>query len=184
MQKAGMDLDQQNYGKLLASLKEEIRTSRIKAHLAVNKEMICLYWRIGKDILDRQEKLGWGSKVIDNISKDLRKEFPEIKGLSTKNLLYMQTFAKSYSDYQLTQQFVAQIPWGHNCVIMDSIPDHNQRIWYIRKTIENGWSRNVLVLQIKTNLHERESKSINNFKLTLPAQQSDLAVSIMGQIGL
>ncbi len=127
-----------NYLELLQNLKREISRARVRAHLSVNKEMITLYWNIGNQILLRQRQDGWGSKVIDNISKDLRLEFPEMKGLSARNLVYMQTFAKNYPDLEFTQQAAAQIPWFHNCVIMDSLDSFEQRIWYINKTIENG----------------------------------------------
>ncbi len=167
------------YAQLIQTLKREIASSRIRAHLAVNKEMISLYWRIGNLILERQKQEGWGSKVIENISRDLTREFPEMKGLSARNLIYMQTFAGSYPDLEFTQQVAAQIPWGHNCVILDKIRENEKRIWYIQKTIENGWSRNVLNLQIKTNLYAREGKSINNFQASLPSPQSDLVQSII-----
>jgi predicted nuclease of restriction endonuclease-like (RecB) superfamily len=164
---------------LLQELKQEITTSRIRAHLAVNKELICLYWRIGQKIIGRQEQEGWGSKVIENISNDLRHEFPGMKGLSLRNLVYMQTFARCFRDIQITQQPVAQIPWGHICTIMDKVPSEEQRLWYANKTIENGWSRNVLSLQIQSNLYARDGKSLNNFASSLPAPQSDLAASII-----
>ena len=173
------ELNSKTYAQLLQDLKTEISQARIRAHLSVNKEMISLYWSIGNQILERQKAEGWGTKVIENISKDLRSEFPEMKGLSARNLVYMQTFAKSYPDFAITQQLVAQIPWGHNCVILDKISDISERTWYIQKTIENGWSRNVLNLQIKSNLFARDGKSINNFQSTLPAPQSDLAASII-----
>lgn len=168
-----------NYLELLQELKREISQARLRAHLSVNKEMITLYWNIGNQILIRQKQDGWGSKVIENISKDLRSEFPEMKGLSARNLVYMQTFASLYPDFQITQQAAAQIPWGHNCVIMDKLDSMEQRAWYINKTIENGWSRNVLTIQIKSDLYSRQSKSINNFQNTLPSPQSDLAASII-----
>jgi len=173
------ELDNNNYAALIQTLKTEISQARIRVHLSVNKEMISLYWRIGSQILERQDKEGWGTKVIEHISNDLRKEFPEMKGLSARNLVYMQTLAKAYPDFSITQQVVAQIPWGHNCVIMEKITVDDQRLWYIQKTIENGWSRNVLSLQIQSNLYARDGKSINNFKSTLPAAQSDLAQSII-----
>ncbi|MFK7973696.1 MAG: YhcG family protein [Rickettsiaceae bacterium] len=168
-----------SYLELIQNLKKEITSSRIRAHLTVNKEMIGLYWRIGRSILYRQEKQGWGSKVIESISKDLRGEFPEMKGLSARNLKYMQRFAREFNDYAIVQQAAAQIPWFHNCVILDKISDYEERLWYIHQTIENGWSRNVLNLQIKTGLYSRQGKSINNFQTTLPSEQSDLAASII-----
>ena len=173
------EVNTKSYAGLLQSLKTQITQARIRAHLSVNKEMISLYWNIGNQILERQKAEGWGSKVIENISKDLRKEFPEMKGLSARNLVYMQTFAKNYPNFEITQQAVAQIPWGHICVIMDKVSDSDQRFWYAQKTIENGWSRNVLNMQIKTNLYARDGKSANNFQSTLPSPQSDLATSII-----
>ncbi len=169
----------QEYAQLLQNLKEQIRQSRVKAHLSVNKEMIILYWNIGNQILERQRAEGWGAKVIDNISKDLRKEFLEMKGFSSRNLKYMRKFAEEYNDKQFVQQLAAQIPWYHNCVLLDKISSLSEREFYINKTIENGWSRNVLTMQIKTNLYAREGKSINNFSATLPNTQSDLAASII-----
>ena len=173
------NMDNSNYSELIKSLKQEIQQARIKAHLAVNRELVLLYWRIGKSILDRQKVEGWGAKVIENISKDLRSEFPEIKGLSSQNIAYMRQFASEYEDTQIIQQLVGEIPWGHNILIFSRIKNYDQRIWYIYKTIENGWSRNVLALQIDTNLYERDGKSITNFKSTLPTLQSDLAQSII-----
>ena len=173
------ELENNNYAALIQTLKTEISQARLRAHLSVNKEMISLYWRIGSQILERQDKEGWGTKVIEHISNDLRKEFPEMKGLSARNLVYMQTFAREFADFEFTQQSAAQIPWFHTCTILDKISDPKQRIWYIQKTIENGWSRNVLSLQIQSNLYARDGKSINNFKSTLPAAQSDLAQSII-----
>jgi len=168
-----------NYATLLQNLKTEISKARIRAHLSVNKEMINLYWSIGNQILERQKEEGWGSKVIENISKDLRSEFPEMTGLSARNLKYMRKFADEYSDQTIVQQLVAQIPWGHICVVMDKVSMDDQRLWYIQKTIENGWSRNVLSLQIQSNLYARDGKSHNNFQSTLPSPQSDLAASII-----
>lgn len=173
------ELNSKTYATLLQNLKKEISTARIRAHLSVNKEMITLYWSIGNQILERQKQEGWGSKVIENISKDLRKEFPEMTGLSARNLKYMRKLADEYQDNEIVQQLVAQIPWGHICIIMDKVVTYEQKLWYTQKTIENGWSRNVLSLQIQSNLYARDGKSINNFKSTLPEAQSDLAASII-----
>lgn len=165
----------QEYFDVLNALKTEIKQARIRAHLSVNRELVLLYWRIGKEILDRQRRLGWGSKVIDQLSLDLKHEFPEMKGLSSRNLVYMQTFARVYSDVEFTQQVAAQIPWFHHCIILDKIKNYEEKTWYIQKTIENGWSRNVLVMQIDRKLYERQGKAITNFKYTLPTETSDLA---------
>ena len=166
------------YFNTLKMLKDEIYQARIHAHLAVNKELTLLYWRIGKEIQKRKQELGWGSKVVDFLSQDLRHEFPGMKGLSTRNLIYMQTFAAAYPDYEFTQEVPAQITWYHNQTILDKVSDPDQRIWYIRKTIENGWSRNVLAIQIESHLYERDGKAITNFKNTLPSRTSDLAQSL------
>ena len=174
-----LELHSKTYAVLLKNLKQEISTSRIRAHLSVNKEMIHLYWRIGNQILERQKEEGWGSKVIENISKDLRKEFPEMKGLSYQNISYMRQFAIEYSNNVILQQAIGELPWGHNITIFSKLKDANQRIWYAQKTIENGWSRNVLSIQIQSQLYSRDGKSINNFQSTLPAPQSDLAASII-----
>ena len=173
------ELNSKTYAVLLQNLKKEISTARIRAHLSVNKEMITLYWSIGNQILERQKQEGWGSKVIENISKDLRSEFPEMKGLSAQNLKYMRKFAETYAKNEISQQAVDQIPWGHNIKIFYDVGNQEERFWYIQKTIENGWSRNVLSLQIQSNLYARDGKSINNFKSTLPEAQSDLAASII-----
>lgn len=165
----------QDYFDALIAFKQEIKNARLKAHMSVNRELILLYWRIGKEILKRKSELGWGSKVIDQLSKDLQHEFPEMKGLSTRNLVYMQTFAAAYPDYEITQQVAAQIPWGHNLIILDKVSDSKAREWYMRKALGNGWSRNVMVMQIESKLHEREGKAQTNFKNTLPAETSDLA---------
>lgn len=127
------NLEDKSCKELLESLKQEIQQARVRAHLAVNRELVLLYWRIGRNILDRQKVEGWGSKAIENISKDLRSEFPEMKGLSSQNLAYIRQFASEYEDIQIIQQLVGEIPWGHNIVIFARIKKHDQRIWYIQK---------------------------------------------------
>ena len=172
-------LSNESYVDLIKNLKQEISKARIRAHLAVNKELITLFWHIGKLILECQSKEKWGSKIIQNISDDLRKEFPGMKGLSYQNLSYMRQFVAEYNNEQILQQAVGEIPWSHNIIIFSKLKDIDQRIWYAQQTIENGWSRNVLSLQIKSNLYERSAKGINNFSNTLPELQSDLARSII-----
>src|SRR5690606_37402897 len=132
-----------DYVAFVAGLKADIAGSRVKAALAVNRELVLLYWRIGSGILAKQKELGWGAKVVEQISVDLRAEFPGMKGLSRTNLLYMRLFAEAYSDYGIVQQLVGQIPWGHIARILDKIKEPIDREFYIRKTIENGWSRNI-----------------------------------------
>ncbi len=168
-----------DYAAFVAGLKADIARSRVKAALAVNRELVLLYWRIGSGILVKQKELGWGAKVIEQISVDLRTAFPGMKGLSSRNLKYMSNFANSYPDYEFVQQLVAQIPWGHNVRILDKIKEPIYREFYIRKTIENGWSRNILEIQIESGLHLRQGEAINNFELTLPKPQSDLAEQLL-----
>ena len=167
------------YAEFIKTLKTDIQRSQIKAALAVNRELVLLYWRIGNGILARQKEFGWGAKVVEQISLDLRIEFPAMKGFSPRNLKYMRVFAETYADEQIVQQLVAQIPWGHNVRILDKVKNPDEREFYINKTIENGWSRNVLEIQIETGLYLRQGKAITNFKLTLPKPQSDLAQQLL-----
>ena len=163
------------YKEFVSKIKEKIRNAQYKAISHANRELIILYWEIGMGILKKQKKEGWGAKIIDKLSDDLKHSFPDMKGFSTRNLKYMRKFAEKYNDFVFVQQLAAQIPWFHNCVILDKINNFDERKWYIQKTIENGWSRNVLVHQIESNLYERQGKAITNFKITLPKPQSDLA---------
>lgn len=168
-----------NYADFLNGLKQRIRSAQVKAALAVNKELILLYWQIGCEILARQEEESWGSKVIERLAKDLKREFPDIKGFSRTNLLYMRAFAKTYPEEEFIHQLGGQIPWKHNCILIDKVKDPEKRRWYIQQTIENGWSRNVLEIQIESGLYERQGRAITNFKQTLPPPQSDLAQQIV-----
>jgi predicted nuclease of restriction endonuclease-like (RecB) superfamily len=168
-----------DYDEFLRDLKERIRTAQIKAALAVNRELVLLYWQIGCQILARQKSEGWGAKVVEQLAKDLKSEFPDMTGLSSRNLKYMRTFAEAYPDEAIVQQLVAQIPWGHNVRILDMVKDPEQRLWYIQQTIANGWSRNVLVLQIESRLFERQGSAITNFEQALPKPQSDLAQQLL-----
>lgn len=168
-----------DYDEFLRNLKDRIRSTQVRAALAVNRELIVLYWQIGRDILDRQQQQGWGAKVIDRLAKDLQKEFPQIKGFSARNLKYMRAFAEAYPDEPIMQQLAAQIPWFHNCVLLDKVKDWNERLWYVQQTIEQGWSRNVLVHQIESGLYRRMGGAITNFDRALPKPQSDLAQQLV-----
>ena len=167
------------YAEFIETLKADIQKSQIKAALAVNRELVLLYWRIGNGILAKQKELGWGAKVVEQISRDLRLAFPAMKGFSRTNLLYMRRFADTYPDDEFVQQLAGQIPWFHNCVILDKVKDAAEREFYIRKTIENGWSRDILEIQIETGLYLRQGKAITNFELTMPKPQSDLANQLL-----
>jgi predicted nuclease of restriction endonuclease-like (RecB) superfamily len=165
----------QEYNQLLSDLKARVASSRYKAALTVNKELILLYHHIGNSILHAQAKEGWGAKVIDQLSKDLRSEFPEMKGFSTRNLKYMRKFAQEYPDITIVQEVLAQLTWYHNVTLLDKVSDKQTRMFYIKSAIEHGWSRNIMVMQIETSLHRRQGKAITNFKDKLPSPQSDLA---------
>lgn len=171
--------DDNNYVALLNGLKQRIRSSQVKAALAVNQGLILLYWHIGREILLRQQEQGWGSKVIEHLSQDLKREFPEMKGFGTRNLKYMRAFAEAWPDEPIVHQLGALIPWRHNCILLDKVKDSTERIWYIEQTIEHGWSRNVLTLQIESNLFQHRAGAISNFERTLPKPQSDLAQSLI-----
>ena len=163
------------YAGLVKNLKKRIRVAQVRASLSVNRELIVLYWEIGKSILARQNAEGWGSQVIDRLSQDLHASFPDMKGFSSRNLKYMRAFAEAYPTKPFVQQLAAQIPWFHHCLLLDKIKEHQHRVWYIRQTVQQGWSRNILSLQIETGLHMRQGNAITNFKRTLPPTHSDLA---------
>lgn len=168
-----------DYMSFLNTIKSTIQNAHLRAHLSVNKELTLLYWHIGNEILSRKKELGWGSDVVKTLAQDLKHEFPDIKGFGERNLVYMQTFAAAYPEIEFTQQLAAQIPWFHHCVILDKIKDHTLRIWYIEKTIEQGWSRNVLVMQIENQTHLKLGKAQTNFINTLPNPTSDLAQQLI-----
>ncbi|MGJ5634046.1 PDDEXK nuclease domain-containing protein, partial [Nostoc sp. CALU 1950] len=163
------------YDDFLRELKERIRNAQVRAALSVNRELVLLYWQIGREIIIRQQQQGWGAKVIERLARDLKQAFPDMKGFSARNLNYMRAFAEAYPDEQIVQQAAALIPWFHNCVILDKVKNNFEREWYIQKTRENGWSRNILTLQIDNRLFERQGKAVNNFDVILPSPQSDIA---------
>lgn len=165
----------ESYQNWLKSLKYHIHHSQQRAMLAVNSEMVLLYWKIGQEILQRQQSEGWGAKVIDQLSRDLTAEFPDMKGFSSRNLKYMRKFAQEWTEFEIVQQAVAQLPWSHNVILLDKLNNEQERLWYARKAIENGWSRNILVHQIEGQLFYRQGIAITNFDKTLPDTQSDLA---------
>ncbi len=173
-----MKLDKQHtdYSEWLNNLKSKIRRTQIKAALSANSELIKLYWEIGKDIFEKQEIKGWGNFIVENLSKDLKYEFPDMKGFSRRNLFYMKKFYSFYkSDFKKVQQLVAQIPWGHNILIISKLQNIDEAIFYLNETLENNWSRDILDLQIKSDLFIRKGNAITNFSQSLPQPNSDLA---------
>jgi predicted nuclease of restriction endonuclease-like (RecB) superfamily len=169
----------EGYEGFLKDLKERIRTAQVRAVLAVNRELVLLYWSIGRDILTRQKQHGWGAKIIDRLGGDVRSAFPEMNGLSPRNLKYMRAFAEAWPDEQIVQAPLAQITWYHNIALLEKLDAREERLWYARQAIENGWSRNVLVHQIESDLYGRQGKALTNFDRTLPAPQSDLAQQLI-----
>ena len=165
----------QGYAEWLAELKRRIHAAQQRATLAVNRELVLLYWQIGGDILERQAQQGWGAKVIDRLAKDLRAAFPDMKGYSPRNLKYMRAFADAWPDGEFVQAVLAQLPWYHQLALLDKLSGAAARRWYAAKAIEHNWSRNVLVMQIELRLLERSGKAVTNFDQTLPRPQSDLA---------
>ena len=163
------------YAAFLEELKAQVYESRYQAARKVNKELILLYHYIGTEILKRQKAQGWGTKVIDQLSKDLTSTFPEMKGFSSRNLKYMRLFAESYPQVEFVQEVLAQLTWYHNLTLLDKIKDEKERLFYIDHALEYGWSRNIMVMQIKQNLYARQGKAITNFSNKLPSPQSDLA---------
>jgi len=167
-----------SYLEFIEEIKEEIRSQRISIVLNANSSMICLYWNIGRAILKKQQEEGWGAKVIDRMAKDIKDAFPDMSGFSPRNIKYMRKFAECWPDFEIVQRVVAQIPWRSNISLMDKLPDEESRIWYAKKTIENGWSKTILDLQIQSGLIGRTGKSTNNFPAALPPTDSDLANQI------
>ena len=163
------------YADWLADLKGRIHVAQQRATLAVNRELVLLYWQIGRDILTRQAAQGWGAKVIERLAHDLRAAFPEMKGFSPRNLKYMRAFAEAWRDTEFVQEVLAQLPWYHQLALLEKLPGPATRRWYAAKAIEHNWSRNILVMQIETRLMERSGNAVTNFAANLPAPQSDLA---------
>ncbi|MDY7545496.1 PDDEXK nuclease domain-containing protein [Glaciimonas sp. CA11.2] len=164
-----------DYAHWLSSLKQRIQSAQQRAVLAVNHELVLLYWQIGRDILERQQAQGWGAKVIDRLAKDLSAAFPEMKGFAPRSLKYMRAFAQAWPEPEFVQEVLAQLPWYHQLTLLDKLKSRKEREWYVVRAIEHGWSRNILVMQIETKLHQRQGAAQTNFANRLPAVQSDLA---------
>ena len=173
-----MLMNNSEYLGIVETIKSEIKNAQYKAAVSVNKELIMLYYNIGKII---NEHKTWGNRFIDNLAADIRLSFPDTKGYSVRNLKYMAKFAAEYTDEQIVQAALAQITWYHNIALMDKVNDIEMRLWYAEKIVENGWSRNVLVHQIESGLYERQAiaEKISNFENRLAPPQSELAVQTM-----
>lgn len=187
---------EKNYYSILDSLKEKIRNARVKAAVLVNTQLLSTYWEIGHAINEQELQSGWGKKTIDQLAADLKAEFPDMKGLSPRNLRYMRDFAVAYPRFlilqdslaksesagneeaAILQRSVAKLPWGHNCTLLDKLKLPAQRLFYATKAIQNGWTRDMLVNQIENGLHQQIGTLSNNFPATLPAYDSELALQL------
>ena len=165
----------EDYRRWLAELKQRVERTRLRAVTSVNRELVTLYWQIGREILDRQQRQGWGAGVVDRLARDLKAAFPDMRGFSPRNLKYMRSLAQAWPDAEFVQQPAAQLPWFHLCTLLDKVKDPEQRSWYAGKTLEHGWSRQVLTMQIETAAYTRAGSAVTNFGETLPPPQSDLA---------
>ncbi|CDS97834.1 conserved hypothetical protein [Vibrio crassostreae] len=173
------NLDYQNW---LLALKQQVQKSQQKASLAVNAELVALYWSIGHQIAMKQQDQGWGAKVVDVLAQDLKQAFPAMKGLSRSNLMSMRAFAQAWPDFEsnpIVQQAVGQIPWGHNVLLIQKLRSTDERLWYANETIKNGWSRAVLIHQVESQLITRIGSAVNNFEMTLPDPRSELAIQTL-----
>lgn len=165
-----------DYISFLEDIKKKITKARISAYKSLNKELIKLYWEIGRSILEKQERYGWGKSIVERLSNDLKKEFFGIRGYSTQNLWYMRQFYLEYRNTPNLQQLVGEIPWGQNLVILSKVKNIKDREFYIKTTIQYGWSRDVLIHQIEAEAHKQvKIKKIHNFPKTLPAHLAEQA---------
>lgn len=170
-----------NSGEYLATIeqvKQEIKAAQYTATLRVNEELILLYHSIGTVINAHKT---WGNKFIESLAKDIKLTFPNTTGYSVRNLKYMAKFAQAYPEREFVQTVSAQIPWSHNIAIIEKVKKPEQRIWYIQKTAENGWSHSVLIHQIESGLYQRQAvaEKVSNFARRLPTAQSELAIQTM-----
>lgn len=184
-----------DYTRLLADIKQRVRQAQTRAVLAVNAELICLYWEIGAMIDTRQHEQGWGAGVIPRLARDLHNELPEEKGFSERNIKRMLAFYRQYPDAEFVPRAVAQtstqapvpqavalfpaellasVPWGHHAELIAKAKDLHARRWYMEAILDHGWSRDVLVLQIQSQAHQRQGKAVSNFSQRLPKPESDL----------
>ncbi|WP_233165243.1 YhcG family protein [Mycobacterium sp. AT1] len=163
------------YPEFFDAVAERVESGRQCAITAANQELVTTYWAVGAEILARQNAEGWGARVVDRLSYDLRERFPDAKGFSPRNLKYMRAFAAAWPDVEIVQRSVAQLPWRHHIALIEKLDTPEQRLWYAESAVESGWSRDILVHHIEGRLHERTGRAITNFARTLPPPDSDLA---------
>lgn len=166
------------YAVALTEIKQRVRQARLRTVLSANSAMILLYWDIGRLILARQGKEGWGARVIDRLAVDLGRAFPKMRGFSPRNLKYMRAFATAWPDGSIVQRHVAQLTWGVNITLLERLEKQASRLWYAERVLSNGWSRDILAIQIEGQAHERHGKAVSNFKTALPPADSDMATQV------
>lgn len=167
-----------DYGATLKAIQQRVHRERARVVLAANSAMIVMYWDIGRLILERQTNQGWGAKIVDRLARDLRKSFPAMTGLSSRNLQFMRAFAAEFPDEAIVKQLVSQLPWGHVVRLVQRIKHPTAREWYIREAVRQGWSRSVLELQMLGKAHERQGKAVTNFAAALPFTESRRAAAV------
>lgn len=163
------------YTSFLNDLKLKIRVAQVRAMMSVNAELVRLYWQIGHDLSERLKVSKWGAKVLSRLAEDLKTEFPGQRGFSPTNLKYMRYLADAWPLSQMSQHPVDQLSWSHHVILLEKLKNHSDRLWYAQKTVEQGWSRNVLAIQIDSKLIERQGQAQTNFQDHLPKLDSDLA---------
>ena len=168
-----------DYGATLKVIQQRVRQERARIVLAANAAVIQLYWDIGRMIVDRQHRAGWGAKVIDRLGRDLRKSFPDMQGFSSRNLQSMRSFAENFPDFAIVKQLVSQLPWGHVIRLMQRVKDPGAREWYMREAVHQGWSRSVLEIQLLGQAYERRGKAVTNFESSLPMAEGRRAAEVL-----
>ena len=163
-----------SYTSWFKQISNQISAARTATSIKVNTDLLQLYYDIGSSILDVQERLGWGSQIIDKLSQHIKNEFPGSTGFSVRNIKYMRAFALAYPDFPTVQVSLAQIPWYHHISLLAKVKSLDHRLFYIRETERNGWSRDTMLLHVKHKLHQRQGSAITNFEQTLPEPQSEL----------
>jgi predicted nuclease of restriction endonuclease-like (RecB) superfamily len=180
VKKIALETSVKEYVSIFKDIKKRVQQAQVKAAFSVNKELLMLYWEIGRIVVEMQQKQRWGTRFIEQLANDLKNEFPGVAGFSRSNIFRMQAFYKAYEKVseaprQLSQLPIFDIPWWHNVILLTKLEDNNERLWYAVKTIQYGWSSTMLEHWISTSLYHREGKALTNFKQTLPAMHSDLA---------
>lgn len=175
-----MQIQTRQYHQWLETIKQKIKSAQLKTAISVNTQLMELYWDLAKDIVSKQHEASWGDAILEQLATDLKLSFPNIHGFSRRNLYAIRQWHLFYRTVsEFVPQAVAQIPWGHNRLIISKIKDTTEALFYANATVENGWSREQLEIQIKNKYFQVKGKSITNFKNTLPQIQSQLAIETL-----